>query len=230
MSDTPTFVQTHQPLPEILALDFPGVRLRFQANMLLLHSDRPLQILSSAMIGGGLIMAHTIVNAHVHKHYQHPDPVQDLESRVRDAGISGPFVGMMTAVFLDGVQSATRYQENITVATIVTAGVGNAIAAGSSPPASLSPGTINLILLVDAKLSPGAMVNAIITATEAKSKVLRDMQIPAMNGEVATGTSTDAVVVACTGRGSSKHYAGPVTTVGWLISQVVGQALGAALS
>jgi len=48
-------------------------------------------------------------------------------------------------------------------------------------------------------------------------------------GCLATGMSTDAVVVACTGRGDSLPYAGPATPVGWLIGRSVRQALGEAL-
>jgi adenosylcobinamide amidohydrolase len=46
----------------------------------------------------------------------------------------------------------------------------------------------------------------------------------------ATGTSTDAVVVACTGRGDILPYAGPVTPVGWLIGRGMRAALAAALA
>ena len=37
--------------------------------------------------------------------------------------------------------------------------------------------------------------------------------------------STDAVVVACTGRGKPLFYAGPATTVGWLIGRCVRKGL-----
>ncbi len=85
------------------------------------------------------------------------------------------------------------------------------------------------ILLIDAHLTPAAMVNAVITATEAKTHVLVKRSVRTREGHPATGTSTDTVVVACTGRGEPLSYAGPVTCVGWLIGQSVRQGLEEAL-
>ncbi len=73
------------------------------------------------------------------------------------------------------------------------------------------------------------MVNAVIITTEVKTHLLLERGVRIPGGHVATGTSTDAVVVACTGRGDSLPYAGPATRVGWLIGQSVRQALGGAL-
>ena len=44
-------------------------------------------------------------------------------------------------------------------------------------------------------------------------------------GAPASGTSTDAVVVACTGRGEAQSYAGPATVMGWLIARTVRRAI-----
>jgi len=65
----------------------------------------------------------------------------------------------------------------------------------------------------------------VITATEAKTAVLQDWQLLTPDGHVATGTSTDAVVVACTGRGPTLPYAGPVTSVGATIARLVRMGL-----
>jgi adenosylcobinamide amidohydrolase len=50
-----------------------------------------------------------------------------------------------------------------------------------------------------------------------------DVRTP--QGEPATGTSTDAVVVACTGRGEQLRYAGPATPAGWLAARAVRTAM-----
>ena len=39
------------------------------------------------------------------------------------------------------------------------------------------PGTINIVLLTNMKLSPRAMARAIITATEAKTAALQDLDV-----------------------------------------------------
>jgi iron complex transport system ATP-binding protein len=87
-----------------------------------------------------------------------------------------------------------------------------------------------MILLIDACLTSAAMVHAIITATEVKTQVLMAHGIRTPEGYAATGTSTDAMAVACTDSGTSLLYAGPVTLVGWLIGRCVRMALGAAMA
>ena len=66
-----------------------------------------------------------------------------------------------------------------------------------------------MILLVDGALTPAAMVNAVITATEAKTMTLAEWDVKTPEGEAASGTSTDTVVVACTGRGERAQLRGP---------------------
>ena len=56
---------------------------------------------------------------------------------------------------------------------------------------------------MDGALTPAAMVNAVITATEAKTMTLAEWDVRTPEGEPASGTSTDTVVVACTGRGEA---------------------------
>ena len=82
-------------------------------------------------------------------------------------------------------------------------------------------GTINTVLLIDAALTPAAMVNAVITATEAKTMTLDEWAVRTLDGLPASGTTTDSVVIACTGRGEMLGYAGPATPVGWLLARAV---------
>ena len=102
---------------------------------------------------------------------------------------------------------------------------GRPTSAGVSLPYESTPGTINIILLLDAKLTRAAMLNAIITATEAKSAVLHEMNICTPGVVLATGTATDTLTIAMTGVGPTPPYAGPATVLGWLITKTVRQAL-----
>jgi iron complex transport system ATP-binding protein len=211
-------------------IGFPNVTATQSEAAIILHSQQPLQILSSAVVGGGLIYARYILNCHVRKGYCHPQPDADLAVMARNLGIVEPFVGMMTAARMHEARATARQAEGVTVAAIVTAGLSNPSTPGLSPPATSKPGTINLILLVDAHLTPAALVNAVITATEAKAQIILAHGTRTPEGHAATGTSTDAIVVACTGRGEALPYAGPVTRVGWLIGCCVRTALAAALA
>jgi iron complex transport system ATP-binding protein len=210
-------------------VDFPDLTTRLAADVLLLHSQQPLHVLASTVIGGGFSQARWIINYHVSKDYHQADPRLDLRAVAGRFGIEEPFVGLMTAVYLEQAQTVTLHHEGLQVAALVTAGFSNATAAGLTPPASVGPGTINTILLIDANLTPAAMVNAVITATEAKSHTLLAHGLRTSEGHPVTGTSTDAVVVACTGRGPTLPYAGPATAVGWLIGRCLRRALSASL-
>jgi adenosylcobinamide hydrolase len=211
-------------------LDFPWVTAHLNDQALILHSRHPLQTLSSAVVGGGCLTTRYVVNRHVHKGYCHPNAAEDLRTFARQVGITEPFVGLMTAASMRRACAATLREGMLGVAAVVTAGLSNPAAAGLSPPVAAGPGTVNLILLIDAHLAPQAAVNAIITATEAKTHVLLGRGVWTPEGYAATGTSTDAIVVACTGRGDALPYAGPVTSVGWLIGRCVRQVLEQALN
>jgi adenosylcobinamide amidohydrolase len=211
-------------------LDFPGVVLTHTAEVLVLYSQQPLTVLSSAVVGGGLVRVRYLLSRYVHRDYHCLDPVADLVAFARSQGISEAFVGQMTAVSLQKARVITLRAETLTVAAVVTAGLSNAATPGLSAPVTSGPGTINMILLIDACLSPAAMVNAVITATEVKTHVLMSHGVCTPEGYAATGTSTDAVAVASTGSGTPLAYAGPVTLVGWLIGRCVRTALAEALA
>ena len=209
----------------MIQLPIPGIVLTPSPQVLWLSSQEPLDCLSSALVGGGLNRTRHILNMHVDKDYAGPDPVSDLESCAHQVGIQEGFIGLMTAVMLEKVKIDWQQQDGLGVCAIVTAGLANASAAGISAPAGPQPGTINTILLIDGILTPAALVNAVITATEAKCAVLRRLDTRTPDGHPATGTSTDAIVVASTNRGPSVPYAGPLTLAGWLLARAVGGAL-----
>ena len=158
-----------------MSFPFPGITSRCIEDLYIIESQEPLIVLSSAMIGGGFSETKTIVNAHVHKNMDLSNPAKHLQDRVRAVGIEGDFVGLMTAVFLDTVQICTKTRDGVTVTAVVTAGIGNATRAGLSRPGIRKINTINIILLIDGDLEPSAMVNAVITATEAKAEGTRGM-------------------------------------------------------
>ncbi len=65
-----------------------------------------------------------------------------------------------------------------------------------------SSGEINIILIIKASLSDGAMGKAIMTATEAKTAALQDLDIRSLYSPLesqATGTGTDGMIVVSLG-------------------------------
>jgi len=62
------------------------------------------------------------------------------------------------------------------------------------------------------------MISALLTATEAKTTALRELDVrSSYSGDSATGTITDSVVVAATNRGTTLDYSGPASKLGKLI-------------
>jgi hypothetical protein len=93
------------------------------------------------------------------------------------------------------------------------------------------PGTINIILLTNMKLSQRAMTRAIISATEAKTAALQDFDIRSSCTPLihqATGTGTDNVIVV-EGKGSEIDNAGGHTKMGELIAKAVYEAVQEAM-
>lgn len=108
--------------------------------------------------------------------------------------------GLITLAEMKNVGIATKTYKNIEVIAITTAGVRtNAVRAGD--PASYYEengkfGTINTIILINANLAHETLLEAFMTATEAKTVALNDLKIPSQysNG-YATGTGTDGLCI-----------------------------------
>src|SRR3972149_3468928 len=145
--------------------DFPLVAVSLDAEALIVHSPTPMLAITSSVTGGGILTTRYIINMHVDKNYNCDSPADDLATFAKRQGIAEPFQGFMTAVYLEKTKSIMLREQDVIVTALVTAGVSNASCAGISAPAVLQPGTINIILLVDANLTPAALVNAVMIAT-----------------------------------------------------------------
>ncbi len=212
----------------------PGLAVSIGRRAVRVSSEHPLSVLASAVVGGGFGSARTIINVHVDDKYDGERPEEDLAAVAAELGVAEPFVGLMTAAYTEFARCAVESLGDLSVAAVVSVGLSNTSSAGVTPPigagpadggAAPGPGTINVILLVDGALTPAAMVNAVITATEAKTMTLTEWDVKTPEGDPASGTSTDSVVVACTGRGEELGYAGPATPVGWLAARAVRAAM-----
>jgi len=211
---------------------FPGATLRIAQRHLLLESAQALAVVSSAPYGGGWLRTRRIFSSHVPVDVDCSDPESLLELRAVELGIPRPFVGLLTAVDLRHAVVLDRTEGGITALVIVTAGLGNAANAAhpaAGRPVAVRAGTINTIVLVDAQPKQGALVNAVLTATEAKTFALLETGVHTVGGQPATGTSTDAVVIGATMRGSVHDYAGPATALGALIGATVYEAVSIAV-
>jgi adenosylcobinamide amidohydrolase len=83
------------------------------------------------------------------------------------------------------------------------------------------PGTINIIVSVPVPLSDAAYVNAVMTATEAKTQAVLEA------GFRATGTASDAICIAAPAAGRPEDFTGPRSLWGARIARAVHSAVHA---
>ncbi|NJF25666.1 adenosylcobinamide amidohydrolase [Thermococcus sp. Bubb.Bath] len=167
--------------------------------------------LSNAPHNGGLFRANGFFFMMVPRNYS-GDCMEDCLKFERENGLTA-FVGFMTAANVEKVLAVSR---SGSVTAYVTAGITNPAIAGEVPP-PWSPGTINIAVVIEDGLTVGAMANAIMTATEAKTYTLLRL------GYNATGTTSDGIgVFAFEGE---REWAGTATELGINIGRAVREAL-----
>lgn len=198
--------------------------LNVKPEQITLISPIPLRTLSSGVCGSGVGWNSVFVNRHVPTDYDCSDPEGDLQVYLEKNGLdTAHTVGMMTAVQLTDVAYNVWENDNVSLLMVVTAGVGNAAdSTRSSTKHQMTQGTINIWLFVNGHLTEEAFIQAVMTATEAKAQVLRELNIKdKRTGTIATGTSTDSILVAATQQGETLSYAGTATELGQLIGKSV---------
>jgi len=197
-----------------------GVSVEMGREAVVVKSDRPLHVLSSAVHGGGLAEARAVVNLHVGKDDPCRDPSGMIDAFARRAGVPGPWVGLLTGAPTERAALSEGVAADLRAMAVVTVGLSIATWTAS---------TINTIVVVDADPEPAALVNLVMTATEVKGLALRAAGLVLEDGVAASGTSTDAVVVAATGRGVPARFGGPASPLGWVVARAVGASLTAAI-
>ncbi|OPY93413.1 MAG: Adenosylcobinamide amidohydrolase [Syntrophaceae bacterium PtaU1.Bin231] len=170
------------------------------------------------------------------------------ERTARTCGLRGEDISLMgTAADMDNLAVVTKTFDPFIVTALVTAGAkGNAIrtgvdegvhieadpawdqpAAGGKP----EPGTINIMVLTNARLTDGGLARAVITATEAKTAALEDLHVPSTytKNVQATGTGTDSMIVVSGTSGPQVTYPGGHSRIGELLGKAVYEAVVEAL-
>lgn len=201
--------------------------LQLSAEQIVLRSPIPLRTMSSGVVGAGTGWHQQFVNRHVDKKYDCSDHRKEMVGYLRNQGFEPTeTVGMMTAVRLEDVSYQLYEADNFSVFILVTAGVGNAIDAARSEEHvyEMTPGTINTWIFISGELTEEAFIQSIMTATEAKVKAMHELKVKdAVTGTIATGTSTDSILIASTQRGEMLDYAGTITPLGKIIGKGVTQ-------
>ncbi|MVZ99586.1 adenosylcobinamide amidohydrolase [Actinomadura sp. LD22] len=197
---------------------------------------------SSAMLGGGIGPLGWVLNAQVRGRYARTDPALHLRELAASLGLDGPGVGMLTAASV--ARTMRREDGGVAVSATVGLRVPTWAAApegtadpelvpldldvpppaqepAAQRPAPPRPGTVNIVVAVPVALSDAALVNAVVTATEAKTQALLEAGYP------CTGTASDAICVAARASGAPEPFAGPRSTWGARIARAVHAAVRA---
>jgi len=242
----------------LLGIYYDGVELHRENKMLYARFLSPHRVISTCPAAGGLrddlayLYNHQSSEPAGHDHPDHRIAVSDPVAyralvcgrhrlpEDRCAGL-GTAANMRCAVVKEA-----RFRDLVVVA-VCTGGVeGNAGRVGDpaavyehdgmyeqiSVEEPVLDGTINTMLFINHELTPGAMVHAVMTATEAKTAALQELAVNSRysNG-LATGTGTDQIGVAARlDTGVPLSSAGKHTALGELVGKTVHSAVKAALS
>ncbi|MEM1589643.1 MAG: adenosylcobinamide amidohydrolase [Candidatus Bathyarchaeia archaeon] len=213
-----------------------GLKLKLENNILALTSETEVTVVSSAVYNGGLGKAKAALNVQVPKPYDqkllHEHPEQIILKAVEKLGLDPKLsVGMITAADVEKFSMATMSRDNLTVSAIATAGCSLAETAGENIEASLTlPGTINIMVAVDGNPTESCLLQSFITATEAKTASLRDLDVRSTyTGDLATGTITDSLAIVSTNRGPTIRYGGPASKLGRLVGYCTREAVKSAI-
>ncbi len=143
---------------------------------------------------------------------------------------------MQTIVSMENASIQSDTYDILSVTAIATASlevnggrVGEAATSyeknGSS--INLQPGTINIMVFVNADMTPGSMARAMMTATEAKTAAIQELMGGSLNSHgIATGSGTDNLMIIANSESSNLlTYAGKHGKLGELIGRLVMQAV-----
>jgi iron complex transport system ATP-binding protein len=203
----------------------PGLRVAIDERAVVVAAERPLRVLSSAVLRGGLVEARGIVNLHVSRGHPCEAPEAIVAAFARVAEVPTPYVGLLTAARTERAARAEEAAWGFRVLVIATVGLSNRVSAGRAAAIRLPASTINTVVLVEGDPEPAALVNAAMTVTEVKALALMEAGVRDDDGHPATGTSTDAVVIAATGRAPRARFGGPASELGATVARAARRAL-----
>lgn len=215
-----------------------------QDNSVAILFNEPRNVISTSIINGG----YREDLQGVFNHNSTGDSAMTVESYVKDMTQEASRLGfnpdkvssMGTGARMDNIAIQSQTFKNATVTAIVTAGVeGNAGRVGD--PAEYfqpgkkanmpKPGTINIMLMIDADMPTGTLTRALVTCTEAKTAALQELMVSSRysNG-LATGSGTDQTIIISNPQANLYlEDTGKHSKLGELIGQAVKLAVKEAL-
>ncbi len=211
-----------------------NTKLIIKDNVLAVFCDSALKTVSSAFYNGGFKQVKAVLNVGVPEGYNdrslHLDPLELITSSAAKLGFTKDYLAMVTAAKIQNYSLITRKLDDFSVSVAATAGCKHGESSGEEMDVQEIRGTINIIVLIDANPTDSCMVASLITATEAKSAALRDLDVRSLyTGDSATGSITDSVTVASPCKGKVIYYGGPASKLGKAVGYCTRKAVTEAL-
>lgn len=221
-----------------------GDKVYIKDDTLVLEFKGPRKVLSSTLLGGGYQEnLQGVVNHHsqANEGMTYEDYKSSMTRLVQNLGYDPRrFCTLGTGVPMKNAVYAQAQYQNFYVEALVTAGVeGNPGRVGdkanfngfSNKDKQPAPGTINIILALNADAPGGVLARSIVTASEAKTAALQELAIGSRYSRgLATGTGTDQIaIIAASDSNFLLSDAGKHTKPGELIGTVVKEAVKAAI-
>jgi len=216
-----------------------------ETRSIVVRFNAPKKVLSTSLLNGGY---REDIKGFFNYTCCGPGPCMSLEKYEEHLGKCAAVMGLDparstgigTAARMENAAIVEETYEELKVAACVTAGVeGNAGCAGDpagyygagARPEIYRPGTINILLFINADMPPGILTRALVTCTEGKTAALRELMVGSRYSEnPATGTGTDSTIIVCDPK-SSLYFrsAGKHNKLGELIGKTVKEAVKKAL-
>lgn len=211
-----------------------------EGRSLVVRLSRAHRTLSSTLVGGGELTVDCVTWS-LGTSLELKEGVDArawLEASVRDAGCDpARTAAFITSRRLNAFVVESSPSTAGSVAVVATAGASNALRAGDPVPTHLwRPGTINVAVILPARMTGSAMVEVVALATEARCAAVLDSGIRSIaSGSPATGTGTDAIAVvapldADPMAAEPTEFAGKHTSLGSAVGQAVYGAVRRALN
>ncbi|RUT78541.1 adenosylcobinamide amidohydrolase [Ancylomarina longa] len=203
--------------------------------------NKPVRILSSAILNGGSQIANHFFNFKVDENFNGEKkvfeaPDKTLANFADSKEWNGKCVGMMTAALMSSFQRIRIEEQGVWIEVLLTSGVSNARRAGDLADYRLmyeeaqKVGTINILVLTSAHLTEAGMVECIMMVSEAKAACLQDLDITSrISNKIATGTGTDSTAIV-SGSGPKINYCGKHVLFGEILAKAVYLSLSKSLS
>lgn len=189
-------------------LSFPGARLLIGRGYTLLETGAALAVVSSAPYGGGSVRARRFLCVEAGRGAR-GEPLAYIEQRAAALGVVQPFVGMLAHGSTEGTGVVEGEQGGVAVLAVALPGAER--------------GRPALIVLVDAQLLPGALMDALVAAAEGRAEAMAPY-------DASASAVSSSLAVGVTMRGKLQPYAEKTSPLPALIRSRAREAIAGLLA